>query len=181
MTGEERSTSGWAAGAAGAAGETPAEGTPGAALGAERLAAATAAMRQHTDHGWEQVRGDVLAAARRAFRPSTPVRAVHGAGGFTVASEVVVASVRRSLEPLPDVSADAVHLTTGEDDRLERVAVSVVAAYGSPLLAVADEVRERTAAALEAALGPEALGPVAGAVVEVDVHIGGVEVDPRRL
>ncbi|MBC3760101.1 Asp23/Gls24 family envelope stress response protein [Quadrisphaera oryzae] len=156
-------------------------GTAGPARGADRLAAATAAMRQHTDHGWEQVRGDVVAAAMKAFRPSSPVRAVHAAGSFTVASEVVVTVVRRALEPLPDASADAVRLSTGEDDRLERIAVSVVAAYGAPLLSVADEVRRRTASALESVLGAGALGSAAESVVEVDVHIGGVEVDPRRL
>lgn len=182
MTGEQRTTGGRAPGPAGGGASEPPDGrAPAGALGAERLAAATAAMRQHTDHGWQQVRGDVVAAAMRAFRPSSPVRAVHGAGSFTVASEVVVAAVRRALEPLADASADAVTLSTGDDDRLERIAVSVVAAYGSPLLAVADEVRARTAAALGAVLGPEALGPAAEAVVEVDVHIGGVEVDPRRL
>ncbi|TNM67904.1 Asp23/Gls24 family envelope stress response protein [Streptomyces sp. NP160] len=181
MTGEELPTGGGPVGAGRAADASPEGSALGSALGAERLAAATAAMRQHTDHGWEQVRGEVVAAAMRAFRPSTPVRAVHGAGSFTVASERVVAQVRRALDPLPDASADAVRLATGEDDRLERVTVSVVAAYGSPLLGVADEVRRRTAAALEALLGVEALGSAAEAVVEVDVHIGGVEVDPRRL
>lgn len=174
MTGEQRP--------AGAPGGEPASGNPaGEGLGTERLAAATAALRQHTDHGWQQVRGDVVAAALKALRPSTPVRAVHAVGPFTVASEVVVAAVRRALEPLEDASADAVRLSTGDDDRLERIAVSVVAAYGSPLLGVADEVRERTAAVLETLLGAEALGSALDAVVEVDVHIGGVEVDPRRL
>ncbi|MGQ7294921.1 hypothetical protein [Quadrisphaera sp. KR29] len=159
---------------------TEQQGTPsGSALGAERLAAATAAMRQHTDRGWEQVRGDVLRSALRAFRPSEPVHGRHGAGDFTVASEVLVTAVRRALDPLPGASAEAVRLATDDEHRLERVAVSVVAAYGTPLLAVADEVRRLTAEAVEAVLGPQALG--AEAVVEVDVHIGGVEVDPRRL
>ncbi|PWJ52803.1 hypothetical protein SAMN06264364_11755 [Quadrisphaera granulorum] len=194
MTGEERPTEP-VAGADGAPAAQPAPaaepapaaqpGPAAAGLGAERLAAATAAMRQHTDRGWEQVRGDVIAAAMRAFRPSAPVRGEHGHGSFTVASEVVVAAVRRALDPLPDASADAVRLSTDDDDRLERIVVAVVAAYGSPLLAVADEVRARTAAVLERLLGPEALrapdGSGVESVVEVDVHIGGVEVDPRRL
>ncbi len=137
-----------------------------------------AVLRQHTDHGWVTVRDNLFARALAVFRPSAPVRARHPAGEFYVAADVLVACVREALDAVARAGAVRVHCTTDERHDLRGVTAEIVAMYGTPLLPLAQEVRERVAAALAQALG---LGPEQARAVPIDVGITDVTDDPGQL
>lgn len=146
--------------------------------GDQLLAQAARTLREHTDSGWVALRDDVVAAAVRAFRPSAPVRGRLPGGELWVASTALVARVRDALADLPQGGALRITCTTTPDDDLDRLTVEVVALYGTPLLPLADEVRRRAAAAVADTLG---LTDPPLSRVRVDVSVGDVTADPRRL
>ncbi|NAZ85567.1 hypothetical protein [Kineococcus indalonis] len=149
-------------------------GVPGA--GAELAARAALLLRQHTDAGWVAVRESVVSRALHAFRPSAPVRGRHAAGDYFVASDVLVAALRRAVDLVPRVAATRITCTTGEDDELDDVVVELVAAYGVRLLEVAGQVHAVAREVLGDLLGP--LAPAAERI-RTHVHLGDVSDDPR--
>ncbi|NIZ92580.1 hypothetical protein [Kineococcus rubinsiae] len=144
--------------------------------GSTRAAEATLLLRQHTDAGWTAIEGTVIARALAAFRPSAPVRGRHDLGDFLVASDVVVARLREAVDAVRGGAAQRITCSTGERDELEQVTIQLVAAYGPPLLDLADAVHVVALACLQELLGT--LAPT-GEQVRVHVHIGDVSDDPR--
>lgn len=146
--------------------------------GLDVLAAATAALRRHTPDGWTEVRGDLLALARRAHRPSAPVRGRHDLGDYLVATDVLVVALRRAVATVPDVAVTAVHCATAEDAALSRVTVEVAALFGTHLPTAGDAAHAAIGTALVEVLGT--LSPPAEQVV-VHVHVGDVVVSRTEL
>lgn len=144
--------------------------------GAAVVAEATLLLRQHTDAGWTAIESTVIARALAAFRPSAPVRGRHDLGDFLLASDVVVARLREDVDALPGGAAQRITCTTGDDDVLETVTIQLVAAYGPPLLLLAERVHAVAVLTLQELLGE--LAPPAEDVL-VHVHIGDVSDDPR--
>ncbi|KAE8765474.1 hypothetical protein [Georgenia thermotolerans] len=139
---------------------------------------AATTLRQHTDRGWVAIRENLFARALAVFRPSAPVRGRHPAGEFYVAADVLVACVRDALDAVTRAGAVRVHCTTDDRQDLEAVTAEVVALYGTPLLPLAQDVRDQVATALSAALG---LAPER--VRELPIHVGIADVtdDPALL
>ncbi|GIG23673.1 hypothetical protein Cch01nite_43970 [Cellulomonas chitinilytica] len=146
--------------------------------GEQILDQATRTLREHTDAGWVALRDDVVAAAVRAFRASAPVRGRLPDGELWVASAVLVAHVRTALSSIDHAGALRITCTTTPDDQLDRVTVEIVALYGTPLVPLAGRVRAVAAQAVAESLGLTT--PPVDRVV-VDVSVGDVTADPRRL
>ncbi|PRY13038.1 hypothetical protein [Kineococcus rhizosphaerae] len=142
--------------------------------GARVLAEATAALRRYTPAGWQDVRTDLLALARRAHRPSAPVRGRHDLGDFLLATDVLVGALRAAVDPVPDVTVAAVHCVTGDGERLTGVTVEVAALFGTHLPTAADTVHDTVDRALGDLLG--VLRPPSDAV-DVHVHVADVVTD----
>ncbi|MEZ0165279.1 hypothetical protein AB2L27_10975 [Kineococcus sp. LSe6-4] len=140
--------------------------------GADLLAQATVALRRHTPDGWAAVREDLLDLARRAHRPSAPVRGRHAHGDFLLSTDVLVAALRRSVESVPDVAVTAVHCATGPDAALTGVTVEVVALFGTHLPTAGEAARAVLTATCRDVLGEP--GPGTGVDVRVHVHVGDV-------
>ncbi|GAA0297827.1 hypothetical protein [Kineococcus aurantiacus] len=150
---------------------------PGA-HGARVLAEATAALRRHTPTGWQDVRTDLIALARRAHRPSAPVRGRHDLGEFLLASDVLVGDLRAAVDPVRDVSVTAVHCATDDRAHLTGVTVEVAALFGTHLPSAGRAVRAAVDATLTDLLGPLRPPPEA---VDVHVHVGDVVTDPTAV
>jgi uncharacterized alkaline shock family protein YloU len=146
--------------------------------GESALDRAATTLRQHTDRGWVVIRENLFARALAVFRPSAPVRGRHPAGEFFVAADVLVACVREALDAVPHAGGVRVHCTTDDHHDVEAVTAEIVALYGTPLLPLAQEVRDRVAAALS-----QALGLVAEQVRDVPIDVGVTDVtdDPVLL
>lgn len=149
--------------------------------GTDPLARAAAALRLHTDEGWVAVRQRVVDAALAAVRPARTVAGDHEHGRFTVSTDVLTDLLREAMEPLPDAAPTRVVFETDDDDRLVEVRVSVVVAFGCDVVETAQEVRRTARGVLVGVLGEGgAAGDAAGGFV-VDVHVGDVTEDRRRL
>ncbi|WP_380174030.1 hypothetical protein ACFEMC_04545 [Kineococcus sp. DHX-1] len=146
--------------------------------GLDVLAAATAALRRHTPDGWTAVRGDLLSLARRAHRPSAPVRGRHDLGDYLVATDVLVVALRQAVATVHDVAVTAVHCATGEDAVLSGVTVEVTALFGTHLPTAGQAAHSAIATALVEVLGT--LSPPTEHVV-VHVHVGDVVASRTEL
>jgi hypothetical protein len=144
----------------------------------DALSRATRLLRQHTDAGWTEVRGDILDRALRAFRPSEPVRGRHDLGDFFVAADVVVTRLRQAVDEVPLAAAARITCSTDEQQELDGVTIEILAAYGARLIALADEVHATAAQTLTEILGD--LAPSAGAI-HTHVHIADITDDPRDV
>ncbi|WP_432544020.1 hypothetical protein [Kineococcus sp. SYSU DK002] len=142
--------------------------------GARVLAEATVALRRHTPTGWQAVRADLLDLARRAHRPSDPVRGRHDLGEFLVATDVLATALRTAVDGVRDVSVTSLLCATDERHTLTGVTVEVVALFGTHLPTAAATVRGVVLAALDDLLGP--LSPPEEAV-HVHLHVGDVVTD----
>jgi len=146
--------------------------------GADPLARAAEALRLHTDEGWVRVRQRVVDAALAAVRPARTVSAQHRLGRFSVSTDVLTDVVRTALEPLPDAAPTRVVFETDADDRLTTVRTTLVVGFGADVVEVAEEVRQEVGRVLVEVLGED--GPAGGGLT-VDVHVGDVTEDRRRL
>ena len=146
--------------------------------GDQLLAEAARTLREHTDSGWIALRDDVVTAAVRAFRPSAPVRGRLSDGALLVASNVVVNQVRAAVTTVADAGVLRITCTTTADDELDRLTVELVALYGTPLVALADEVRRLAATAVADTLG---LSSIPWSRVVVDISVADVAADPIDL
>lgn len=151
---------------------------PGRAGIRDAVARATQLLRQHTDAGWSAIEDDVLFRALNAFRPSSPVRGRHDLGDFLVASDVVVARLRRVIDDVPGGAAQRITCSTDTHDELDAVTVELIAAYGTPLLVLAGRVHAAARATLVDLLG--VLAPAAEQI-HTHVHIDDVSQDPRTV
>jgi len=145
---------------------------------ADPLARAAEALRLHTDEGWVRVRQRVVDAALAAVRPARTVSAQHELGRFSVSTDVLTDVVRTALEPLPDAAPTRVVFETDDDDRLTAVRTTLVVGFGADVVEVAEEVRQEVGRVLVEVLGEDGS---AGGGLTVDVHVGDVTEDRRRL
>ena len=142
------------------------------------VARATQLLRQHTDTGWTVMSANILSRALRAFRPSDPVLGRHDSGEFFVASDVVVAQVRETIDAVPQAAATKISCSTNQNHELDRVTVQIVAAYGAHLPTLADHIHTATVATLTDMLGD--LAPTHNQI-HTHIHVGDVSDDPRDV
>lgn len=141
------------------------------------LAQATHLLRQHTDEGWTAISATILDRALAAFRPSEPIRGRHQLGDFFVAGTVVVAELRRVVDAVAHAAATRITCAT-DNQHLSGVTIEIIAAYGTHLVTLADQIHDAATTTLAAILGDNA--PDAGAV-HTHVHIGDITDDPRDV
>ncbi|HEV2636479.1 MAG TPA: hypothetical protein VGX23_15120 [Actinocrinis sp.] len=144
----------------------------------DALAQATRLLRQHTDAGWTAISADILDRARRAFRPSAPVRGRHALGEFFVASDIVVSRVREAVDAIAQAAATRITCSTDDQQHLDTVTIEIIAAYGSPLLTLAHHVHAAAAQSLTDTLSE--LAPPHERI-HTHVHIDDITDDPRDL
>lgn len=147
------------------------------------LEKAAAAARAEEPADWDAVSRSVKQRIRETVTPSRPVVVVaadgstdqdeHGSRTY-VASRVVRARLRDALRSGPDTAAERIDLTIGDDDRLARVEVDLVCAYGTVLPRAADVARGAVQAVVVDLLGE-------GTRPQVDVGVTDVVVGDPRL
>lgn len=147
------------------------------------LERAVEAARAEEPDDWQSVSDSVKQKIRATITPSRPVVVVEGDGTTDqdghgsrtyVASRVLRGALRDVLRERPDLTAERIDLTIGDDDRLTQVEVDIVCAYGTVLTAAAEEARLAVESVAVALLG-------AGTRPVVDVTVSDVVVgDPRR-
>ncbi len=128
---------------------------------------------------WERVRDRVRQGVRSAVGPGEPVRVLDsdaeaGVGDESVtwvSTRVLVALLRGALSTSPTYAPAQLDVRL-DGDRLERLVLGLVAAYGADLGEVADEARRASRDVVAAVLGQ---GTVAVDVEVLDVVVG----DPR--
>jgi uncharacterized alkaline shock family protein YloU len=120
---------------------------------------------------------------RETITPSRPVVVVAGDGSTDqdehgsrtyIASRVVRARLRDALRRSPEVTAERIDLTIGDDDRLARVEVDLVCAYGTALPVAVEDVQVLVGSVVSDLLGP-------GTQPLVDVTVTDVVVGDVRL
>lgn len=144
---------------------------------------AVAAARAEEPEDWDSVSRSVKRRIRATVAPSRPVVVVaadgstdqddHGSRTY-VASRVVRARLRETLGSSPDATAERIDLIVGDDERLARVEVDLVCAYGTDLQAAAEAARIRAEEVVADLLGAGTRPPVDVAVT--DVVVGDVRV-----
>ena len=147
------------------------------------LERAAAAARAEEPDDWESVSSSVKRRVRATVAPSRPVVVVsvdgttdqdeHGSRTY-VASRVVRSRLREVLGTGPESTPERIDLTIGDDQRLVRVEIDLVCAYGTELAIHAEDVRLRAEAVVTDLLG-------AGTRVPVDVTVTDVVVGDVRL
>jgi hypothetical protein len=142
------------------------------------VARAAQLLRQHTDSGWAVMSANLLSRALRAFRPSAPVRGRHDRGEFFIASEVLVARLRETVDAVPQAAATKISCSTNQNHQLDGVTIQIVAAYGAHLLTLAEYIHAATAATLTDLLGD--LAPTRSAI-HTHIHVADVSDDPRDV
>ena len=114
----------------------------------------------------------------RAFRPSEPVRGRHQHGDFFVASDVLVTRLRQAVDTIAQGATTRITCATDDEHLLTDLTIQIIAAYGTPLLALATQFHDVAARTLVTELGE--LAPDSSAV-HTHVHIADVTDDPRDL
>lgn len=145
------------------------------------LERAAAAARAEEPDDWDSVSSSVKRRIRATVAPSRPVVVVaadgstdqdgHGSRTY-VASRVVRARLREALGRSADVTAERIDLTVGDDERLARVGIDLVCAYGTRLATLVEEVRLATEEVVVDLLGAGTRPPVD--VTVTDVVVGDV-------
>ena len=138
-----------------------------ASLGAI-LDRAASTLREHTDEGWIRARSPLLAKVLSAARPSTPVRGRHAHGTYYIATVALSHDVRRALESHASARLLRITFDTDTDHALTQVTAQVSAAFGEPLIPLADNVRRLIAAQLRSTLG---IPRLADTIVWVDLIV----------
>ncbi|NYE34977.1 hypothetical protein F4692_000081 [Nocardioides cavernae] len=147
------------------------------------LERAAAAARAEEPADWPAVSDGIRRKVRATVLPSRRIVVVgadgsadqdeHGSHTY-VSSRVVRARLRQVLGATPGVAAERIDLTVDDDDRLARVEVDLVCAYGTVLPQAADVARLAVTAVLDDLLG-------AGTRPPVDVEVSDVVVGDPRL
>lgn len=134
--------------------------------------AAVAALHAHADQRWVEISDRVVARSLRVTRPSLPVRAASTGGAVNVSEQVLIAAVRQSLDDLTDATVVGIQINTDQHSRYAGVQITITARYGSPILPVADLIREQARHALSTLLGP--VTPTVS-VHTMHIHVGDVK------
>ncbi|MCF6377104.1 hypothetical protein L2K70_05785 [Nocardioides KLBMP 9356] len=147
------------------------------------LERATAAARAEQPEDWPAVSDSIKRKVRETVLPARRIAYVSADGSLDqdehgsrthVSSRVLLARLRDALRFGPDLAAERIDLTIGDDDLLTRVEVDLVCAYDTDVRQAADLARSLVEGVLVEVLGPGARPPV-------DVHVTDVVVgDVRR-
>ncbi len=142
------------------------------------LERAAAAARAEEPEDWESVSRSVKRRIHATVTPSRPVVVVaadgttdqdeHGSRTY-VASRVVRSRLREALGRSADATPERIDLTVGDDERLARVEIDLVCAYGTELPAAVEQVRALGEVIVSDLLGPGTRPPVDVAVTDVVV------------
>lgn len=152
---------------------------PGAGDGTTgTLARAASVLRAHVDDRWVEVGDSLVARALSASRPSQPVRGATAAGLFAISEQVLVSYLRDSLDAVPDCQVSRIVLDCDAEEGCTGVVVELVVRFGSPLIPLADRIRERAEGRLRELLGPYA--PPAR-LTEMHVHVSDVTLHDPAL
>lgn len=148
----------------------------------EPLDRAVAAAQAEDPADWESVSQAVRRRVRATVLPARPIVHVaadgsvdqdaHGSRTY-VSSRVVRAALRDALRTRPDLTAERIDLTV-EDERLTRVEVDLVCAYGTELPTATDAARQLALEVVRDLVGP-------GNAPTVDVAVTDVVVGDARL
>lgn len=143
--------------------------------------AVTAAQAEQSED-WEAVSQAVKRRVRATVMPARPILFVaadgsaehdeHGSRTY-VSSRVVRAGLRDALRTRPDLTAERIDLTV-DDERLSRIEVDLVCAYGTDLPAATEAARGLVLTVVRDLLGPGTLPPV-------DLTVSDVVVGDARL
>ena len=142
------------------------------------LERATAAARAEQPEDWETVSAAVKRRVRDTVMPARQIAYVSADGSLDqdehgsrtyVSSRVVRARLRDALSAGPDLAAERIDLTIGDDDVLTRVEVDLVCAYDTDVRAAADLARSLVEGVLVEVLGEGARPPVDVDVTDVVV------------
>lgn len=137
-------------------------------------------VARRDDPAWPEVRAAVLRRIRATTAPGEPVALLAADGTTTqdpsgsrssVSTRVLRAALRRALTVSPTHAPAAIDLVAA-DERLARVGVEVVAAYGTPLPALAARLHDDVRAVLDELLGEGAVPAELISVTVVDVVAG---------
>jgi hypothetical protein len=144
---------------------------------------AVAAARAEEPEDWATVSKGIRRRVRATVLPSRPIvvvapdgtldQDVHGSRTY-LSSRVVRTRLRQVLGSLPGATAERIDLDIDGEDRLIRVEVDLVCAYGTVLPALAELARQQTARVVADLLGDGCRPPVDVTVSDV------VPGDPRR-
>lgn len=110
-------------------------------------------LRDQADERWVEISDRVLEKALRVTRRSMPVRAASAGGPVNVSEQVLIAGIRQALEPVTGAIPTDIKVHSDERNNYTGVLICLTADYGSPILPVADDIRNRTEHALTRMLG----------------------------
>lgn len=146
--------------------------------GALDLAAATSQLRERPTDLPVEVASRVLLRALAVPRPAQLVRASGEHAFLRVSTVVLTDLVRRRLDTgLADGAVRRIRFSTSRDERLEGVAVDLVARYGTDLRQLAAATHDLVGDVLR-----DALGEGVGGAAPVHVHVSDVtRGDPRLV
>ena len=140
------------------------------------LRAAASELRHQVNHRWVEIADAVVSRALTASRPSWPVRAQASGGPVQVAEQVLVSYVRGSIDTIAD--CEVVHIQVRTDgDACTGVVIAVAVRFGTPLIPLADRVRQRAERRLSQLLGP-VIPPVT--VTDMHIHVADVTRDDPK-
>lgn len=116
---------------------------------------ATATLRARADERWVEISDRVLAKALKATRRSYPVLAQASTGPVHVSEQVLISHLRAAIdEEVQGSPVVGIDIQVSGGDVYTAVTIRLVAAFGQPLLPIADHVREVALAVLTTRLGP---------------------------
>ena len=127
-------------------------------------------LRHQVNHRWVEIADDVVSRALTASRPSWPVRAEASTGTVEVAEQVLVTYLRDSIDPIDDCEVVQIQVKT-DGDVCTGVVIAVAVRFGTPLIPLADTVRQQAESRLGQLLGP-VIPPIT--VTQMHVHVADV-------
>ena len=131
-------------------------------------------LKQHTDQRWVEVSDRVLYRALRATRTSLPVRAQAPGGPIHISEAVIKAHVLATISSTPGAQIIDITIQTTDRDNYAGLTIIISAEYGTPLIPLADTMRNTASTTLRDLLGSIA-PPVTVQTMDVDVadiHVG---------
>lgn len=115
---------------------------------------ATQSLREHVDQRWVQISERVRSRALRATRTSLPVRAQSASGPVHISEQVLITYLRDTLSTVGHARIQDITIATENIDTFTGVTITIAARYGTPLIPLADTIRDLTNKRLTQLLGP---------------------------
>lgn len=138
------------------------------------LEQATQALSDHVDQRWVQISDRVRSRALQATRASLPVRAQAATGPVQVSEQVLITYLRDAINKVPHAKIQDIIIATEGLDTYTGVTIIISTLFGTPLIPLADTIRDLANKRLAELLGPVS-PPVS--VTTMTVHIEDVYED----